>query len=151
MAQIVIREGTRKDVGELLSLIRELAVYEKAEKEVVITEETLLRDGFGEHPLYAFFVAEVDGRIGGIALYYYCYSTWKGKYLYLEDLVVREPVRRLGIGSKLFERVVQEAREAGVKRMGWQVLDWNDPAIRFYKKYGADLNNEWINGRLYFE
>jgi GNAT superfamily N-acetyltransferase len=148
---IHIRNGEPRDVPALLALIKELAHYERALDEVVITESQLLRDGFGDQPLFALIVAEVDGAVEGIALYYFAYSTWKGKYLYLEDLVVRETFRGKGIGKQLFEAVVNVARKEKVKRMGWQVLDWNKPAIKFYESYGADLASEWLNGRLYFE
>lgn len=148
---VVIRKGEERDVSALLALIKELAVYEKAPDAVIVTEETLLRDGFGAHPIYHFYVAEVDGNVEGIALYYFPYSTWKGRYLYLEDLVVRESKRRLGLGKMLFEKMIEVAKSEGVKRMGWQVLDWNEPAIKFYEKYGADISDEWLNGRLYFE
>ena len=151
MKDIVIREGRKEDVADLLRLIRELAAYEKEPDAVVVTEEILLEDGFGPHPAFGFLVAERNGAVLGIALYCYPYSTWKGRYLYLEDLVVDQGARGMGVGSLLFEAIVEKARSEGVKRLGWQVLDWNEPAIRFYKKYGADLSSEWLNGRLYFE
>lgn len=103
------------------------------------------RDGFGENPIYKFFVAENESGIVGIALYYTAYSTWKGKTIYLEDLVVTEKLRRAGIGRKLFNAVAEEAKTVGAKRFRWQVLEWNEPAIAFYKKIGADLDGEWIN------
>lgn len=148
---IQIRKGTEQDVPRLLQLIRELAIYEKAPDEVVVTEEQLLKDGFGAHPYYELLVAQLGEEVIGIALYYFAYSTWKGKYLYLEDFIVEENHRGKGYGRLLFEAVVEKARESKVRRMGWQVLDWNEPAIEFYKKYNADLSDEWLNGRLYFE
>lgn len=151
MDEIKVRQGRPDDVPDLLQLIKELAVYEKEPDAVVIDEQTLLEDGFGEHPAFGFLVAELDGKVEGIALYCYPYSTWKGKYLYLEDLVVRESARGKGLGKMLFEAIIQKGKDEGVKRLGWQVLDWNEPAIRFYEKYGADLSSEWLNGRLYFD
>lgn len=146
-----IRKGTPKDVPVLLALIKDLADYERAPDEVIVTEEQLMKDGFGEHPFFRLMVAELNGDVIGIALYYFAYSTWKGKYLYLEDFIVREEHRGQGHGKALFEAVVEIAKAEKVKRMGWQVLDWNEPAIEFYKRYNADLSDEWLNGRLYFE
>jgi GNAT superfamily N-acetyltransferase len=146
---IKIRKGNTGDVQSLLSLIRELALNEKALEQVEVTEEEWLRDGFGQHPLYHFFVAELDGKIEGIALYYFKYSTWKGKAVFLEDIVVNEKSRRYGLGSKLFHEVVKVAANEKCRRMDWQVLDWNEPAIKFYKKYEALLDDEWLDGRLF--
>ncbi len=151
MEGIIIRPGEKQDIPDLLRLIQELAEYEKEPDAVIVTEAILTEDAFGTNPAFEFFVAELDGRVQGIALYCYPYSTWKGRYLYLEDLVVSQAARGKGIGSMLFEAVVEKAKTTGVKRMGWQVLDWNEPAIKFYEKYGADLSSEWLNGRLYFE
>ncbi|MEX2595441.1 MAG: GNAT family N-acetyltransferase [Salibacteraceae bacterium] len=148
---LTLREGRPEDVPQLLRLIKALAIYEKAENEVIVTEAQLLNDGFGENPLFHLMVAESDKTVIGIALYYFAYSTWKGKYLYLEDFVVDERHRGKGIGKQLFESVINKAKEHKVKRMGWQVLDWNEPAIRFYEHFDADLSSEWLNGRLYFE
>ena len=148
---LIIRKGAPNDVPSLLKLIKELAIYEKAENEVIVTEDILLRDGFGDNPLYHLVVAEYEGEVMGIALYYYAYSTWKGRYLYLEDFVVKESMRGKGIGKPLFEYLVNIAKDEGVKRMGWQVLDWNEPAIEFYKRKNATLDAEWINGRLFFD
>ncbi|MFD2514165.1 GNAT family N-acetyltransferase [Pontibacter locisalis] len=142
---IQIRKGIIDDLPQVLGLIQELAEYERAPQEVTITLEELQRDGFGENQIYKFFVAESDSAIVGMALYYTAYSTWKGKTTYLEDLVVTEQLRRSGIGRKLFNAVAQEAKETGAKRFRWQVLEWNEPAIAFYKKIGAELDAEWIN------
>ncbi|UTW63535.1 GNAT family N-acetyltransferase [bacterium SCSIO 12741] len=151
MQSIEIRKGKEEDVSALLGLITELAIYEKAGDQVEVTEEDLRRDGFGDHPIFEFFVALEGDRIAGIALYYTKYSTWKGPCLFLEDIVVREEDRRKGIGSRLFNAVIQVAKSRHVKRMEWQVLDWNEPAIQFYKKYQADINDEWLNGRLVYD
>lgn len=151
MEEITIRQGTEADVSDLLKLIQELAEYEKEPDAVIVTEDILKEDGFGSNPSFGFFVAEVDGVVHGIALYCHPYSTWKGRYLYLEDLVVRQSFRGKGLGAKLFEAIVEKAKAEGVKRLGWQVLDWNEPAIKFYEKYGADMSSEWLNGRLYFD
>lgn len=149
--KISIRKGTAQDTEALYALIKELAEYEKAPNEVIVTPETLRNDGFGDRPLFEFLVAEVDNEILGIALYYYAYSTWKGKFLYLEDLVVKESARKLGIGSALFLALKEKCESEGLKRMAWQVLDWNEPAIKFYEKHQADISPEWLNGRFYWQ
>lgn len=133
---------------QLLELIHELAIYEKAPDEVEITLEQLQQDGFGEKPVYEFFVAEENDLIVGIALYYFRYSTWKGKAVYLEDLVVRESERGKGYGQLLLDAIIKEAKRTNSRQVRWQVLDWNEPAINFYKKLGADLDGEWINCTL---
>ncbi|GAB5539289.1 MAG: GNAT family N-acetyltransferase [Salibacteraceae bacterium] len=145
-----IRKGEPRDIPAVFSLIRELAEFENEADAVLTSEAELLNDGFGESPSFQLLVAEQDGRVVGMALYYYCYSTWRGKYLYLEDLVVEASHRRHGIGSMLFERLIDQTKAQGLKQMGWQVLDWNEPAINFYKKYQATLDGEWLNGRFYF-
>ncbi len=145
---IEIRPGKKEDLPQVLELIRELAIYERAANEVENTVEMMLEDGFGEHPVYGFFVAEKDDKIIGLALYYYRYSTWKGKCLYLEDIIVTEAHRGAGIGRELLDKIVEKAKEDNVRRVNWQVLDWNEPAINFYKKVGADLDGEWINCAL---
>ena len=147
-ASIRIREGKKDDLPQVLSLIRELAIYEKAEGEVENTVEMMLEDGFGEYPVYGFFVAETGEKIVGLALYYYRYSTWKGKCIYLEDIIVTEAHRGAGIGRKLLDKVVEKAREDKVSRVSWQVLEWNEPAINFYKKVGASFDPEWVNCAL---
>ena len=134
------------DLPQVHALIVELAEYEKAPQEVTNTVEDMHWDGFGENPIFKFFVAESEeDGIVGIALYYMAYSTWKGKMLFLEDLIVTERYRRGGIGKMLFDAVAREAKEVGAKRFRWQVLEWNEPAIAFYKKIGASLDGEWIN------
>ena len=143
-----IRKGVKSDLPSVLELIKELAVYEKALHEVEITLEQLEEDGFGEEPVFQFLVATENEQIVGLALYYFRYSTWKGKAIYLEDLVVKESHRGRGYGQKLLDAIVEEARQTGSKQVRWQVLDWNEPAINFYKKLGAHLDGEWINCTL---
>ncbi|HEY9116505.1 MAG TPA: GNAT family N-acetyltransferase [Roseivirga sp.] len=145
---MAIRKGIKSDLPQVLELIRELAVYEKAEHEVEITLEQLEADGFGEKPVYEFFVVEEDSEIVGIALFYFRYSTWKGKAVYLEDLVVKESQRGKGYGQQLLDAIIHEAKRTNSKQVRWQVLDWNEPAISFYKKLGAYLDGEWINCTL---
>ena len=148
MSKVVIRKGTKEDVYSLLSLVKELAAYEKAADEVEITSDQLLEDGFGTNSIYEFYVAELGEEVVGIALYYHKYSTWKGRCIYLEDIVVNQSQRRLGIGRLLFEAVRKEAVLIKAKRMEWQVLDWNEPAIEFYKSLDAHFDHEWINVKL---
>ena len=143
-----IRKGTRADLPAVFDLIKELAEYEKALDEVSISLEELEVDGFGAHPEYWFLVAEADREIVGISFYYIRYSTWKGRFLYLEDLVVKEAYRGKGVGAALFEETIRIAQEIEVNGMTWQVLDWNTLAIDFYKKYNAHLDDGWINGKL---
>ena len=143
-----IRKGILADLPIVLELIKELAEYERALNEVTITLKELEEDGFGEHPLYWFIVAEVDGEIVGMSFYFIRYSTWKGRFLFLEDFVVNESHRGKGIGSQLFEETVRIAQQMRVNGIVWQVLDWNEPAINFYNKYEAQLNGEWLNGKL---
>ena len=147
-SNVIIRQGIMEDVPRLLELIRELAVYEKAPNEVTVTLEETKNWGFGPDKIFDFFVAEENGNVLGIALYYYKYSTWKGKCLFLEDIIVTENYRRRGLGKLLFEAVARVAKEQKVRRMEWQVLEWNAPAIKFYEKYKATLDSEWINGKL---
>ncbi|MFZ6009399.1 MAG: GNAT family N-acetyltransferase [Bacteroidota bacterium] len=143
-----IREGKKSDLPRVLELIRELAEYERAPHEVINTVALMEKDGFGANPVFGFFVAENSNGIVGIAIYYWRYSTWKGKRLYLEDIVVTEKERGAGIGKLLFDRTMQKALDENCSGMMWQVLDWNEPAIKFYKKYGASMGQEWINCNL---
>jgi GNAT superfamily N-acetyltransferase len=146
-----IRKATAADMPAVHALVRELALYEKAPEQVATTPEEFVADGFGERPWFDCLVAELEnGAIIGFALFYTNYSTWKGKCLYLEDFIVSEAWRGVGAGKALFEAVVAEARARGVRRMDWQVLEWNEPAIRFYERYNATLDPEWLNGRLFF-
>lgn len=146
--QIQTREARREDCPRLLELINELALYERAPQEVTVDLQHFEEAGFGDQPVWKAFVAEADGFVAGFALYYVRYSTWKGSRLYLEDLIVTEAMRGQGIGKLLFNRIVQEARELNFNGMSWQVLDWNEPAINFYKKYEAGLEAGWLNASL---
>lgn len=127
----------------VLDLIRELAVFEKEPDAVVVTVADLERDGFGENPLFFTFVAEVDGEIVGMALYYYRYSTWKGKTIHLEDLIVKEKMRGTGLGFALYTKIMEQGKSDNVRRIEWNVLDWNTPAVEFYKKSGAKVLEDW--------
>lgn len=147
---MVIRAAQKGDETAIMELIHGLAAYEKAPEQVVNTAENLAKDLFEDHICEA-IVAEIDGRTVGFALFFTNYSTWKGKCLYLEDFYVLPEFREKGIGSILFVEVVKIAKLRKVKRMDWQVLEWNEPALSFYKKKGAILDPEWINGRLFFD
>ena len=147
---ITIRRGEKTDLPEILALIRELAEYEKALDQVNNSVERMEEDGFDNHPVYGFMVAEQKGKIIGTSIYYYRYSTWKGKRLYLEDLVVTESKRGLGAGKLLFEATLDIAKETNCSGMMWQVLDWNEPAINFYKKYSTRFEHDWINCSIDF-
>ena len=144
---VYIRFAKPEDVPQILDLIRELAEYEKEPQEVTITEEEMVKDGF-EDNLYKCLVAEKENQILGIALYYPRYSTWKGRTIHLEDFIVKEEARGGGVGMQLFERVIFESNKFGAKRLEWMVLEWNEPAIKFYKKIGAELDSEWHVGKL---
>lgn len=144
----IIRKAEAEDCKAALDLIHELALYEKAPQEVELSLEQLTDDGFGENPIYELFVAEEESEIIGIAIFYEKYSTWKGRCTYLEDLIVTKNKRGIGAGKALFEAVIQYAKEKNSGRMEWQVLDWNKPAIDFYKSYEAELDGEWFNGRF---
>jgi GNAT superfamily N-acetyltransferase len=144
----MIRKGKKEDLPQVLELIKELALYEKAPHEVVNTVERMEQDGFGSSPIYGLFVAEEEGRITGISIFYWRYSTWKGKRLYLEDIVVTESERGKGTGKLLFERTMQHSLDENCSGMMWQVLEWNEPAINFYKKYAAKMDDEWTNCTL---
>ena len=148
MSEIKIREGRKEDLPRVLELIKELAEYERAPHEVTNTVEKMEQDGYGSNPVFGFFVAETSERIIGISLYYWRYSTWKGKRLYLEDIIVTESERGKGAGKLLFDRTMEKALEENCTGMMWQVLDWNEPAINFYKKYGTHMGQEWINCNL---
>ena len=143
-----VREGNRNDLPHVLELIMELAVFEKAPYEVTNTLAQMEHDGFGSNPIYGFFVAENESGIVGLSLYYWRYSTWKGKRLYLEDIIVTEKQRGKGIGKLLFDRTMRHSLDQNCSGMMWQVLDWNEPAINFYKKYGSKVAGDWMNCTL---
>lgn len=138
-----IRKGEKKDMKSVLSLIQELAVFEKEPHAVEVTVADLENDGFGEDPLFYTFVAEVNSEIVGIALYYYRYSTWKGKTIHLEDLIVREDMRGTGVGFELYAKIIEQGKIDHVRRIEWAVLDWNTSAIEFYQKSGARILEDW--------
>jgi GNAT superfamily N-acetyltransferase len=146
---VTVRKAVKKDAADILRLIKELADYEKAPQEVRVTLPELENDGFGPNPIYSAFVAEAYGVVVGMALYYVKYSTWKGRCIYLDDIVVSEKFRRHGIGGKLFEEVVKVCQAMGARKMDWQVLDWNEPAMQFYKKYSTVFSDEWVNCTLH--
>ena len=148
MEKILVREGRKEDLPRVLELVKELALYEKAPHEVTNTVTFMEADGFGANPVYGFFVAENASGIVGLSLYYWRYSTWKGKRLYLEDIIVTESERGKGLGKVLFDKTMQHALDTNCTGMMWQVLDWNEPAINFYKKYGTRFDNEWVNCHL---
>lgn len=143
-----IRVAKKEDCKRLLELIQELADYERAPDEVTVTLTEFEDAGFGQQPVWKAFVAEVEGIIQGFGIYYIRYSTWKGCRMYLEDLLVTERMRGKGLGKLLFDKLIEEANEKGFNGMTWQVLDWNEPALNFYKKYEANMDPEWINGSL---
>ena len=142
---INIRRAAKEDCARLLELVNELAVYEKAPHEVTVTLDHFIESGFGNNPVWQGFIAEEDNVINGFALYYIRYSTWKGQRMYLEDILVTEQSRGKGIGKLLFDRLIEEAKEKKFNGIVWQVLDWNEPAINFYKKYNAKFDGEWLN------
>jgi GNAT superfamily N-acetyltransferase len=145
----IIRKAERSDVAAIFALIQELALYEKAPEQVTNTADQLAIDLFEKDRCEA-IVAEKENQVVGFALYYTSYSTWKGACLYLEDFYVIESERQHGIGQLLFDSVLKTAKDRKVQRMDWQVLTWNEPAIRFYEKQNAILDPEWLNGRLFF-
>lgn len=149
---MIIRRATKEDCPRLLELIKELALYEKAPEEVTVTLEHFIESGFGTNPVWWAFVAEAPspleragGEVQGFALYYIRYSTWKGQRMYLEDILVTEQARGKGIGKLLFDQLIVEAKEKKFSGIVWQVLEWNEPAINFYKKYNSNFDPEWIN------
>jgi len=145
MENIIIRRALAADCPRLLELVQELADYEKAPDEVTVTLEHFTESGFGTNPVWWAFAAEVNGSVEGFALYYIRFSTWKGQRMYLEDILVTEKMRGKGLGNLLFEALKTEAASKGFSGINWQVLDWNEPAIHFYKKFNASFDGEWIN------
>ncbi len=144
--EINIRKATKEDCKRMMELVHELALFEKAPKEVTVEFDHFVESGFGEHPVWWASVAEVDGVVEGFALYYIRYSTWKGQRMYLEDFVVNEKLRGHGIGTLLFDRLIEEAKERKFSGIVWQVLDWNATAINFYNKYeGVEIDGGWSN------
>ncbi len=149
--ETTIRAAIKEDCKTMMELIQELALYEKAPGEVTVSFDHFVESGFGPNPVWRAFVAVQQGKVVGFALCYIRYSTWKGQRLYLEDLLVTEALRGKGIGGLLFERLIAECKEKKYSGMVWQVLDWNEPALNFYRKYHANLDPEWINGSISFE
>ena len=146
MSSPVIRRAVREDCPRLMELIRELALFERAPDEVTVSLHHFEESGFGERPVWWAFVAEIDGVVAAFAIYYIRYSTWKGQRMYLEDIIVTKDMRGKGLGSLLFERLIEEAQEKDLNGVVWQVLEWNESAFRFYEKYYATFDAEWVNG-----
>jgi GNAT superfamily N-acetyltransferase len=145
-----LRTAQKEDIEHILALVKELAIYEKAPNEVSNTPERMLLEGFGENPAFGCILAEKAGVIIGMSLYYYRYSTWKGRRLYLEDIIVTDRERGGGAGKLLFDATIDKAKADDCSGMMWQVLDWNEPAINFYKKYNTRFDAEWLNCHLDF-
>jgi len=143
-----IRIGRIEDMTAVSGLIKELAAFEKEPEAVILTVADLERDGFGEKPLFHTFVAEENDEIVGMALYYYRYSTWKGKTIHLEDLIVKQEKRGKGLGFKLYSEVIAQGKRDGVLRIEWNVLDWNSPAIQFYERSGAEVFKDWLVAQM---
>lgn len=150
MSQVHIRPAAAVDMVAVHALIHELATYEKAPEEHSCTIEQLVTDGFSENPAFECWVAEIDHKVVGMMLFYVKYSTWKGKCIYLDDIIVTENARGKGVGSMLLKQLMRIARDRKMHRLEWQVLDWNEPAIRFYEKFGVDFDPGWVNCRLTF-
>ena len=149
---VTIRMAVKEDCTRMMELIKELAVYEKEPDAVTVSFDHFVDQGFGQKPIWWAYVAEVDGKVEGFALWYIRYSTWKGTRLYLEDLLVTEKMRGYGIGKLLFDRLIEECKEKKYSGMMWQVLHWNVPAINFYKKYAqANIDEGWLNGSINFD
>lgn len=150
MNNIKIRPAVREDCSRIMELVQELAEYEREPEAVTVDMQHFIDSGFGERPVWWAIVAELDGVIQGFALYYIRYSTWKGQRMYLEDLIVTEEHRGKGMGKMLLDELINIGKEKGYRGMVWQVLDWNEPAIKFYERYGADFSEEWVNVNLNF-
>ncbi|HVY76671.1 MAG TPA: GNAT family N-acetyltransferase [Puia sp.] len=152
--KITIRKAVVEDCPAMMELVRELAIFEKAPDAVTVTLDHFRKSGFGKKPVWQAFVGTISDpvhlkeKLVGLSLFYIRYSTWKGQRLYLEDLIVTEKARGMGIGKKLFYRTLEEAKRLKLNGMTWQVLDWNEPAILFYQKYGANIESGWLNCNL---
>jgi GNAT superfamily N-acetyltransferase len=146
---IELRRAKQEDIPSILELVNSLALFEKAPDEVTATIQDYIENGFGDNPIFFSFLAYDEGKLAGFALWYFRFSTWKGKRFYLEDLYVKDEFRGKGIGQKLIEACIEEAKQTKCTGMMWQVLDWNTPAIEFYKKYNAQFDGEWINVNLH--
>ena len=148
---IMIRKAAKEDCQQIMDLVHELANYEKLAGEITVSFDHFVKSGFGENPIWWAIVAENEDKIIGFALYYIRFSTWKGQRMYLEDLLVTEKMRGKGIGKLLFDELIKEAKEKSLSGIAWQVLDWNEPAINFYKKLGdVDITSGWLNASLNF-
>ena len=147
-SNIVIRRATEADCSRMMELVLELAIYERAPDEVTVSMEHFVQSGFGANPVWWAFVAEENGGVQGFALYYIRYSTWKGQRMYLEDIVVTQEARGKGLGAMLMNALIKEAKDRKFHGITWQVLEWNEPAINFYKKFDTQFDPEWINGKI---
>ena len=145
---IIIRKATLQDMSQVLDLIKELAIFEKEPDAVEVSVADLQRDGFGEHPLFSCFIAEVATEIVGAAIVYFRFSTWKGRTIHLEDLIVKEAMRGQGVGAALYTEVMKYGFDLGVKRIEWNVLDWNKGAIKFYERSGARILEDWAVAQM---